>query len=325
VAKVQRVFSAAGRSGMGMLVRLLDVSDASYLIGAGVSSERVPIGPDLGRAVAGEWLRVGIYDADLPPHGELFSALGLDSLFDPYNLSSALMSRIYDNSVTGILYLLFSRANRGQLPPGYQLFRRLPRPLAIYNMNVDGLASRLACPGITVFNLHGTVAGGVDWASADNAELAGQLIEAGIPLPGSSRIWYPRPEPDGLTKVDVYQRVAQRFKRAKCVFVLGYSFGARGSTFDDVQTFGLLCEQATANRTPIVVLNLDPTPLVDLLSTTVANVPVAGIALDWHRFSRALLSLPMLRSHHHLPLVRAEDDLYSQYCALLDREELDRQ
>jgi len=323
MAQVTRTFSAADRLGMYILLHALDAPANAFLIGAGVSSERVAIGRELKKAIATEWLNVGAYDAEVPPHGPLFSNLGLDRLFEPHELAHGLIRRIYDSSIRSLLYVSFSKAQHSSLPSAYRIFLRLPSPLDIYNMNVDGLASRIAYRGISVANLHGTVAADINWVSRENAELAKELIELGIDLPGDSRIWYPEREPTWITKMASYQRAKQRLKRARCLFVLGYSFGRHDSTLDDAETFGFFCEMVRTYGTPIVVLNLDPTPLVDLLNAAIGTGSIVGIALDWNRFARALLSLPRAQRWPLLPLAQLQDELLVRYRELLDQTELD--
>lgn len=168
-------------SGMDELVRLLWAPGNGYLIGAGVSAGVVPLGSNLGRAVAGRWFEVKSFDAETPAHGPVFTALGLDRLFAPQTMGGgALLSRIHDGSVRSLLLLTFAEAYRGMIPVEYQVFRRLRTPVQIYNMNVDGLASRIESAGVSILNLHGTVAGSTNWLSAEGGFLTRRTKQAGV-------------------------------------------------------------------------------------------------------------------------------------------------
>ncbi len=316
---MQRLFVAHDSAGMSILLNCIDNPGNAYLIGAGVSSEQISVAGGLANVVAQKWLSMGSFDAFIPPHGKLFSNLSLDSLYKPQDLKNELLWRIYDKSIKSILYIHFSKAHEQLIPDAYKIFRRFPSPINIYNMNVDGIASRIQSPGLIVSNLHGTVGNDINWASAENSDLADELIELGVELPISSRIWYPAGEPPWITSTTAYKQANASLKHARCLFVLGYSFGSHGSTLDDIETFSFFCELIREYHLPVIVLCLHPETLVDSIGSGSGIKSIIGIAIDWNRFARSVVTVPAANKWPLLPLTQLQNELLIEYRRLLEQ------
>ena len=316
---MRRTFAAYDNTGMSILLHCLDIPGNAYLIGAGVSSEHISVTGGLGSVIAQRWLSMGSFDTAVPTHGKLFSNLALDSLYKPQDLRNELLWRIYDKSIKSILYIHFSKVHATSIPDAYKIFRRFPSPIYIYNMNVDGIASRIQSPGLAVSNLHGTVGNDINWASQENSELADELIEIGIELPISSKIWYPEVEPSWITNTTAYKQAKALLKRARCLFVLGYSFGSHGSTFNDIETFSFFCELIRDYNLPAIVLNLHPETLVDRIGSVSGTKSIIGIAIDWNRFAHSIVSVSAANKWPLLPLTRLQHELLIEYRRLLEQ------
>jgi hypothetical protein len=319
VINMPRLFAAHENIGMSILLHCLDNPRNAYLIGAGVSSEQVSVTGGLSNVVAKKWLSMGSYDASVPPHGTLFSGLGLGSLFEPQDLKHELLWRIYDKSIRSILYIHFSKGLEASISDSYRIFRRFPSPIAIYNMNVDGIALRIKAPGLVVLNLHGAVANDINWASKENSELGDELVELGVELPVSNGIWYPEREPPSITSTTPYKQAKSYLRRAKRLFVLGYSFGAHDSNIDDFETFSFFCEMIRDYHIPVVVLNLRPEMLVDSIGYASGTKSIVGIVIDWNIFARSVFSVPAANKWPLLPLLYLENEILLEYRRLLNQ------
>ncbi len=316
---MQHLFAAHDNSGMGILLHCLDIPRNTYLIGAGVSAEQISVAGGLGNLIAKKWLSMGSYEASVPPHGILFSRLGLGSLFKHQDLKNELLWRVYDQSIKSILYMHFSKGQQSTIPNAYRIFGRLPSPITICNMNVDGIASRMKIPGITILNMHGTVGNNINWASRENSELSDDLVELGIELPAESRIWYPEPELPAITRTTPYKQAKLHIKQSKCLFILGYSFGSHGDTLDDLETFTFFCEIIRDFRMPVVVLNLNPEMLVDRIGSATGLQSIIGIAADWNKFANSIYAIPTEKRWPLLPLSRMSDELLAEYRKLMNQ------
>lgn len=181
------------------------------------------------------------------------------------------------------------RPSSDVIPPQYAVFEFVPAPATFFNFNLDGLARLYCSHRHTVLEPHGRI--DVPWFEHKDYRklLEGTLVyEARIPHLTPKLL--PGPEPEEITVGRSYAEAQKLIFHARAMIILGYSFGERGATFDDKQSFEFVVALLKDHSRPVVVISPTPVELTERLRDRLSTYNVHSFPLRWELFSGLLLA-----------------------------------
>jgi hypothetical protein len=267
-----------------------------YVLGAGASVPHVPTTDQLSERILHSFLEGGIFQTEPIERDIVFSRIIRDPEYWKDPMRWELVQRLPPAYAISKLPELLSA--RPSVPvANYEVFNLAAKPSTIFNMNVDGLASRI-CKEHRVLEMHGRspspeLLERSGWKTYTEAILEfpelPPLLVPGMVLPG--------PEPaDVLVRVEY--RTAQRLiNAAGYVSIIGYSLGG----MDDIHTYAFLASRIPRSHQAVLVVSREPYEVMYRLSDALKSSHVHGISAYWEYLARAILFPGECRKYHPTP------------------------
>ena len=283
-------------SALTALSRCFGSAGSFYVLGAGTSVPHVPTTDQLSEQILHSFLEGGIFQTEPIERDIVSSRVIRDPEYWKDPMRWELVQRLPPAYVIGKLPELLS--TRAGVPiANYEVFNLAAKPSTIFNMNVDGLASRI-CRGHRVLEMHGRspdreLLERSGWKTYTEAilefpELPPPLVP-GLVLPGPEST-------DVLARVEY--RAAQRLiNTAKYVSIVGYSFGG----MDDIHTYAFLASRIPRSHQAVLVVSREPYEVMCRLSDALKSPRVHGIPAHWEHLAKAILFPSECRKYHPAP------------------------
>lgn len=278
------------------LSRCFSSAGSFYVLGAGASVPHVSTTDQLSERILQAFLEGGIFQTEPIERDIVSSRVIRDPKYWNDPLRWELIQRLPPSYVIGKLPELLS--TRAGVPvANYEVFNLAAKPSTIFNMNVDGLASRI-CNGHRVLETHGRSPSSellerTGWKTYTEAilEFPGlpPLLVPGLVLPG--------PEPADVLGRAEYRTAERLLRAARYVSLVGYSFGG----MDDIHTYAFLASKISRSHEAIIVISLDPYEVMYRLSDALKSTRVYGIFAHWEYLARAVLFSGECRKYHPTP------------------------
>jgi hypothetical protein len=260
-----------------------------YVLGAGASAGVMPTTRQLGIGVVQPFIEFGLYPAISAMPDDVFLRVlnNIEKSIDPFH--AILLKHIPIPAVHAITLQQLAPTESDKPIYQYLTFNLCCKPSVLFNLNVDGLAKRY-CIGHIVLDPHGTV------PSIVRTDVWGIVIEGTLgydlqvpPIPGNVHL--PKRESNDITARAAYQRASIYFPLARCLVLIGYSFGKFGNSIDDSETFAFLCELLRRYPKPVIVIGLDPEEIAAAIQEAAHLRPVYSISAFWNHLSQAMVEV----------------------------------
>ncbi len=260
-----------------------------YVLGAGASYGLIPVTKDLRRIIKAEYHSIGVYPVTRASWSPLFErVIGEVSPYED-DLEEILLTHMPHEALEFLAQRALWRPSSDVVPPQYAVFEFVPAPATLFNFNLDGLASLHCSHRHVVLEPHGRV--DVPWLEhEDYRELLEGAVVYEVRVPHLTPKLLPGPEPEDITLGPSYTEAQRLIRRARAMIILGYSFGQRGTTFDDTQSFEFLAALLKNHHCPVLVISTTPAELTERLRDRLSTYDVHSIPLRWELFSGLLLA-----------------------------------
>ena len=229
--------------------------------GAGLAISIVPAMDTIVRLGISAYDQLGSYPARPAPRSELRKRL-----LPPHIVLARverrkgyLLSGVYDEALAAFFQRHIYRPVEATPLANYRIFSFVPPPAVIFDFNTDALLANYCEPSHIVLNPHGAI----ERRLIEHPQFEQFLraaAESGLPLPNSTGLWLPGPEPRTFTRRHEYNFAIGRLSgRGEFLLLVGYSFGSqRNGAIDDAESFEFLRELLKRFRRRIVIV--DPSP-----------------------------------------------------------------
>ena len=292
-----------GRTGLNTILALTALSrsfrraGSFYVLGAGVSAPHVPTINQLSGRLLRDFLDGGIFQTEPLKRDTVSNRVIRDPECWKDPMRWELIQRLPPGYVTGKLPTLLSAGLAPRANANYRVFNLAAKPSTIFNMNVDGLASRI-CKGHRVFEAHGRSPGVRILKSSGWTSYVDAIREfPNLPPPLVPGLVLPGPEPAAVLARQSYKNAEKLLKAAQYISIVGYSFGG----MDDIHTHAFLTSRISPLRQTVIVISLDPLEVTYRLADTLKSSSIFGISANWAYLANAIAYPRECRKSHPVP------------------------
>lgn len=240
---------------------------------------------ELGPLVAKRVLDIGVYPANAITRGPIAERI-LESVPITLDVEGELISGHLASGATHAAAITFLRpALPDRTPDHYGVFALARWPLAIFNLNNDGLADTYCVPPHRVMSLHGTSLSPEDRAKLGWDALVDRLQQfPDLPAPRIPGLILPQVEPEVLASTPLFREATQSLRQARRLVIVGYSFGEG----DDWLVEKMLVEAMKSSTPEVIVVSPDPEGLATRLEH-LGRAPVHRVPSRWCELAGAIL------------------------------------
>lgn len=260
-----------------------------YLLGAGASAGIIPRTQEVRNIIIPRYDEFGSYPVEPSSPDAVKDRIIGDSKNYADPLKAAKLRVLPSSAVHAMTTQVLALPELDISPPQYSVFSLAYRPSTICSMNVDGLAKRY-CPSHIVLEPHGQVPSEIVQSPFWD-QLIDDLLEFGFPTPKIPDLLLPQPEPKDITNRPDYNAAIKLFPKARCLTVIGYTFGQFRSSIDDFETFEFFMELLRRYPKSVLVIDPHPGPVVAVIQNAVRQRTVYSIPVYWDHLSLAIVKV----------------------------------
>ena len=274
------------------VLRAMSSTNAFFIAGAGLPVPIIPTMDDLTRLCLADYHeRIGGYPVVRQP-STAFRRRLLDPLLRPSrwrvpDWKDRLMPGVFDAALIALFNKQLEQRLEPVAPANYRVFEFVPAPAVLFDLNLDGMLRYYCEPPHVVLNPHGEI----DRAALQSPYFDEWLRDAadfGLPAVQSRWQVLPGPESSVVTRGLAYNAAARQLAvPGAFLTIIGYSFGRqRNGAIDDGETFEFLRDLLRRYPRQVVVVDPNPTPVVDLLENSL-HQRVMVCELYWNALAAA--------------------------------------